>query len=198
MDMRATEAKERILRAGFTLISQQGYVKATTREIAKLAGVSEVTLFRNFKNKENLFAQILKSFSSIPAMAELLPTLYDLHYEEALDKLIETFIARLEANSSWIQLLQQEMRFAPESVQQTYTSFLDNLFALFADYFRLLQARGVVREDIAPESIARALHSMTFGYYQIEKVRREVADKVEIRRTILHDFRRIFCCGTQR
>ena len=45
------ETRQKLLEATLELISEKGYLGATTREIASLAGVSEVTLFRKFEKK---------------------------------------------------------------------------------------------------------------------------------------------------
>ena len=41
------------------LFGEKGYTATTIREVAEKAGVSELTIFRNFKNKENLLGRVL-------------------------------------------------------------------------------------------------------------------------------------------
>ena len=48
-----------ILDAAAQLFTRDGYEKTTTRAIAELAGVSESTLFRNYKTKEALLNDLL-------------------------------------------------------------------------------------------------------------------------------------------
>ena len=45
------ETKIKILEATLNLMVKYGYKGATTRKIAEVAGVNEVTIFRHFKNK---------------------------------------------------------------------------------------------------------------------------------------------------
>jgi AcrR family transcriptional regulator len=52
---------ERIIAAAKELFEKKGFAAATTKEIAELAGVSEVTLFRRFENKRRLFEETLMS-----------------------------------------------------------------------------------------------------------------------------------------
>jgi len=52
--------REKIIQAAEMLFSEKGYAGVTTKELASEAGVSEVTLFRNFDSKRNLFKNILK------------------------------------------------------------------------------------------------------------------------------------------
>jgi AcrR family transcriptional regulator len=53
-------AAERLLDAAMLVFARVGISGATTREIAKEAGVNEVTLFRNFQNKQGLLSEVLK------------------------------------------------------------------------------------------------------------------------------------------
>lgn len=46
------ETSQKIIDATMTLIRDKGYVATTTKDIAKLAGVNECTLFRKFGSKK--------------------------------------------------------------------------------------------------------------------------------------------------
>jgi AcrR family transcriptional regulator len=52
-------ARERLLTAAARVFSRSGLAGATTREIAREAGVNEVTLFRHFHTKEGLIAAVV-------------------------------------------------------------------------------------------------------------------------------------------
>ena len=64
-------ASERILQATFELMSDKGYAAVSTREIVLQAGVAEVTIFRRFTSKENLFRQTAQRCSTIPVLKNL-------------------------------------------------------------------------------------------------------------------------------
>ena len=51
------ETSQKIIDAAMTLVRDKGYVATTTKEIAKVAGVNECTLFRKFKNKRDIVLQ---------------------------------------------------------------------------------------------------------------------------------------------
>jgi len=53
-------AKDKIIKAAAELFEEKGFNGVTTKEIATKAGVSEVTVFRNFETKRALFSEILK------------------------------------------------------------------------------------------------------------------------------------------
>ena len=48
------DTSQKIIDATMALIRDKGYVATTTRDIARLAGVNECTLFRKFKNKKDI------------------------------------------------------------------------------------------------------------------------------------------------
>lgn len=67
------EIPGRITRAAVALFSRQGYHGTSTREIARLADVSEVTVFRHFEHKEDVFISALHyAFSTVKPRLELL------------------------------------------------------------------------------------------------------------------------------
>lgn len=53
------ETEEKILSAAMKVFASKGFGGATTRKIAELAGVNEVTLFRKFQSKENILRMVL-------------------------------------------------------------------------------------------------------------------------------------------
>ena len=58
---KASETREKLLAAAARVFARCGLEGATTREIAREAGVNEVTLFRHFQSKDNLLAAVLRS-----------------------------------------------------------------------------------------------------------------------------------------
>ena len=56
--------QQRILDAALKVFSRDGISGATTREIARVAKVNEVTLFRHFKNKNELLRQAVMCSAS--------------------------------------------------------------------------------------------------------------------------------------
>jgi AcrR family transcriptional regulator len=54
------DSRERIIEAAAQVFSESGYRGATTRRIAQVAGVNEVTLFRHFGSKEELIREALR------------------------------------------------------------------------------------------------------------------------------------------
>lgn len=60
-----TDTRSKILRAARDIFAKKGYDRTTTRLIASKAEVNEVTLFRHFGNKENLFIAVVNEYSAV-------------------------------------------------------------------------------------------------------------------------------------
>lgn len=53
--MTKDERKNQILKSALDVFIENGYTKSTTQKIADAAGISEVTLFRHFSSKKEIF-----------------------------------------------------------------------------------------------------------------------------------------------
>jgi AcrR family transcriptional regulator len=65
--------REDILRAAARIMRDEGYARATTKEIARAAGYSEATLYKHFQDKAEIFLRVLEE--QAPALATLLAQL---------------------------------------------------------------------------------------------------------------------------
>src|SRR4051794_40616709 len=59
--------RDRILDAAAELMRTRGIIRTTTKEIAKAAGFSEATLYKHFRDKEELLLRVLRE--RMPALA---------------------------------------------------------------------------------------------------------------------------------
>ncbi len=55
----ADKTEQKIIDSSLKIFAEKGYAGATTRNLAEEAGFSEMTLFRKFKTKQNLFDTVL-------------------------------------------------------------------------------------------------------------------------------------------
>ena len=61
-----------ILKAARKLFAKKGYEAVTTKEISEKAKVNEVTIFRIFKSKEQLFESLIEHIASVPEASDFL------------------------------------------------------------------------------------------------------------------------------
>jgi TetR/AcrR family transcriptional regulator len=123
----ADKTEQKILDAALKVFSEKGYTGATTRVIAQESGFSELTLFRKFKTKENLFNTVLLQNS------EKIKKDFGLAFgntefgnsEDFLKKLIKN-IARIQwDNFDLIHLLDNEQCRKSTSLKEELVNYLE-------------------------------------------------------------------------
>lgn len=166
----ADSTRDAILDAALSLFSTKGFASSTTREIAARAGVAEVTLFRHFSSKENLFEELLMSRSFVTGLDRLVEELDDRPYRDALEILCRRLMNALVTYRDWIVMLHGEIRRFPDLLVPRYHRFLDTLFGELSRFFASRQARGELRAGFDPDMAARALHGMVFCLFNVEEL----------------------------
>ncbi len=193
--MKKRETKQKLLEATMKLISEKGYLGATTREISREAGVTELTLFRHFGTKERLFEELLNSYTFLPRLKELLPELDHLAYEDALTLIATNFLMTLKERKAMIKIMVTEIHSYPEKIRTLYSAFLDEVRATLAGYFASLQKKGFLR-DVTPEIAVRAFMGMLFNYFRNEEIMKENGMTKKRMEQHIREFVSIFAHGT--
>ncbi|MEN2981751.1 MAG: helix-turn-helix domain-containing protein [Thermus sp.] len=144
----------RLLQAALELLAERGYRGATTKEVARRAGVSEVTLFRRFGRKEALFRRALSSFVP-PGFLERLPG-EGVSLEEGLLRLLQAYLGLLEAHRALFLKLLPELLRHPELKGEGPPEGLRAAMERVVGFFRAHQGQGGLREDEPAEELALA------------------------------------------
>ncbi len=189
------DTRDKILDAGLRLFSKRGYLGATTKEIAKKAGVAELTLFRHFMSKERLFEQMIKNYSFLPALKELIPEIRGMEYGDALSEIARRYLDRLSERRDLIKIMMAEIHVYPSKVKVIYHNFIDELVRTLASYFRDLQNQGILR-DFDPEIAARAFFGMFFSYFNTQEIMMLKKYRPTDTETIIREYVKIFVGGT--
>ena len=195
--MKKTITKQRLLDATLKLISEKGYLGATTREIAQEAGVTELTLFRHFGTKEKLFEYLLKNHTFLPRLKELLPELDGLSYEDSLRLIATRFLLSLKERKSMVKIMYSEVTIYPEKIRKLYNKFIEDLTLTLASYFTGLQKRGLLR-SVSPEMAAQLFLGVLFSYFRSEEIMRDGGMKKQAMEKNIKEFVDIFMFGTMK
>ncbi len=156
----AEDTNTRILDAALDLFYQRGYDGTTTRAIAEGAGVNEVTLFRNFGSKENIFMAVVKRETEIATELES----FDLHptgdVEDDLAKAGERMHHEMISRAKLIKIMMVEASKDPE-VWGRVSQAPYQVLAKYTEYFQEAKRAGHIR-DVDPELAAVAFFSFFF------------------------------------
>jgi AcrR family transcriptional regulator len=148
------DTRERILAAALNAYAQYGFRGATTRRIAAIAGVNEVTLFRNFGSKQTLLSEALRSPAGRTPIEPLPADTAD--PAAALTAWTEACLRSLRARGRVLRASIGESAERPELGQPAMT-IQKSLFAEVADYFERMRIAGLVRSSVDLRSVAAML-----------------------------------------
>jgi len=104
------KTEQKILDAALKIFAEKGYAGATTRVIAQESGFSELTLFRKFETKENLFNRVITQ-NNEKMMKDFGSVFIDKEFEnsrEFLKTLIKNLAKLGEDNFEIIHLVNRE------------------------------------------------------------------------------------------
>ncbi|OGW54292.1 MAG: TetR family transcriptional regulator [Nitrospirae bacterium RBG_13_43_8] len=192
---KSSSTRNKILETALKLFSKKGYLGATTKDIARGAGIAEVTLFRNFPSKERLFEQVINTYSFLPVLRGLLPEISEMPYEMALTVIARRFLDTLNSRKDMIRIMQSEMRRYPEKIYKIYHDFLDEMVNTLGSYFHRMQKENILRK-FDTESGARAFLGMFFSYFNAKEFRMFKKYKDMNTDKIIKEFIDIFLKGT--
>jgi AcrR family transcriptional regulator len=195
--MKKNLTKQLLLDATLKLISEKGYLGATTREIAQEAGVTELTLFRHFGTKERLFEALLRSHTFLPKLKELLPELDGLSYEDSLKLIATRFLLSLKERKSMVKIMYSEVTIYPEKIKSLYNKFVEDIRLTLATYFKGLQKNGLLR-GVSPEMAAQLFLGILFSYFRTEEIMREGGMRKHAMEKSIDEFVDIFMFGTMK
>ena len=172
------ETREKLLEATYQLISEKGYMGATTKEIAARAGVSELTLFRKFGKKELLFEEMLESYTFLPRLRHLMEDVNEMPLAEGLSTIGIQFLLTLRDRRPLIQILFSEMVHYSEKVRSIYKQMILSIGQILESYLESTKDRGETKSidmDFVAKSFLRSL-VMTF-MYESSILKQEMSDE---------------------
>jgi AcrR family transcriptional regulator len=145
---RSAQTRARLLKAATEVFAASGIAKATTREIARVAGVNEVTLFRHFPSKEQLLAAVVQRMIALQAEAlanqdEWTGDLYIdlLHYASLYNNM-------LEEHEALVRMFIGEAKRHPEAALQVLREAVLPLREKLIAYLRNSIEQGNVHPEV--------------------------------------------------
>jgi AcrR family transcriptional regulator len=157
-------ARERIIDAAIQVFGELGYTRATTREIARRAQVNEVTIFRIFKTKAELFRTSIQERSLIGEISAHIQMPEETSIDEALYQNMAFVLALLRKNAHMIRLVLGDASSNPEVGGLMSDLALVQGVQIVSHFITRLMERGLLRQG-DPEMTARAMMGMVQSYF---------------------------------
>ncbi|MBQ6098379.1 TetR/AcrR family transcriptional regulator [Methanobrevibacter sp.] len=153
---------EKIIKATFKILQEEGFAKATTKKIAAEAGVNEVTIFRNFKNKNNLVESTKDYYLDL--FINQLEEIFEFEEDQGIEEYLKiSFFGILNLSDedfSILRVAMEEVREIPEK-KILISDITDVILNKLEAFFKLKIEKGVIRE-VNPKSLAIMCFGMLF------------------------------------
>ena len=155
--------RQRLLDAAAETFSRDGQRGATTREIARKAGVNEVTLFRHFKSKEQLLRAVLqRGLASEVAIMDQHSSWKE-NLRESMEKYAHHYYSHMEKKKGIARAFLAEAQVLPKSMQTMIADVIrpvrERLILILTD----AQKAGKVRSDLNVESALDAFKNSLYA-----------------------------------
>lgn len=153
---------EKIIRATYAILQEEGFTKATTKKIAAEAGVNEVTIFRKFQNKNNL-VEITKEYY-LQSLLEKFDEIFDFNEDDGVESYLQSnFVGLLnlsDSDFSIVKVAMEEVRDIPEK-KQLISRITNTVIGKLEEFFKFQIEKGKIR-DVDSKVLAAMCFSITF------------------------------------
>jgi AcrR family transcriptional regulator len=154
--------RSQILDAAAAVFAEKGFHRATTKQIARTAGVSEGTIYNYFDSKAALLIGIMTRLAELENLDQ---ELADALQNDARDFLVAIFRHRMgliQQNDEMVQAILPEMLVNPALRKRFYQQFVQPTTTLLEQYIQARIELGHIRPLNVPLAV-RAVQSMFVG-----------------------------------
>lgn len=140
------------------VVSERGYLGATTKQIANTADVSEMTLFRKYGTKAELVKQAIAFIIEETDYSSAAHYTGDIHAD--LLRVVKAYQDTAVKNGLFIFALFADLSRHPELINSMKEPF--NIFQSFGALIARYQAKGVLKTEHPLHSVAKLLAPLVY------------------------------------
>lgn len=176
--------EDKILKTSLELFSKYGYSGVTTKRIATESGVNEVTIFRKFNSKSNLFQEVIANFAAEGNIINKLKNDITGVIEKDLMVFAEDFYRYLLNNQLFYKL---QIKQVDEDANKFTNSFKYKNYC--RDYLTEKKKKGKFTGD--PEMVAVSIISIIMGIFTFKNFNKEILKDIAIEDMIEEEVKKI-------
>jgi len=184
-EIRKMETRKKLLDAGITLFSANGYYKTNSKEIAKLAGVSIGSFYSYFEDKKILLKEILNYYIDQTMSLEENQDEKSQIKEMDYDLFVRNMILRHEFSEGFFQQVTL-LANTDEEIEKIYSEYRSRLLKQIDTM--LIQHRDDLSESEI-SAISIILYSATEGAIHKIKFHRENVEEEILIQQLIHLFK---------
>jgi len=191
-----TSTRDRVLSAALEVFGRKGFNGATTREIARQAGVNEVTLFRYFGSKEALFASVIEERSPLVQIRRTISIDADTSIDDLLIHNVKAVLEALRANKHLYMVLLGDAWRIPKTRAMINDLAIQRGMSLVSGFIEAQMEVGRLRK-MDPVLAGRALMGMVQLYFLMNELLLDRKIDPEEDERVVRGFVSIFLDGTR-
>ncbi|OWT33850.1 hypothetical protein BGI41_00160 [Methanobrevibacter sp. 87.7] len=190
MEIEIKDTETKILYATIKLLEEGGVNNATTRKIADKANVSEVTIFRKFKNKDNLLNEASKFYSEY--FLNKLDYVFEVDENEDIVSILKSvwnnILYVFEDDFNLIRISIEDIR-AVSLGDPTFKKISEKVINNLISILKNQMDKGKISKEVNIEILSLDIYSMIiqslllwkiYGYTPSKSVNEEVDNFIEI------------------
>ena len=154
--------RNQILDAAAKIFAEKGFHRATTKEIAQAAGVSEGTIYNYFANKGDLVIGIITRLAKFDQLGSELPQAFQSDNRSFLTALFSDRTGRIEQNIEMVRAVLPEILINQELRERFYQQFVLPIAKLVEQAMQTRVEAGRIRAVNVPLTV-RAVQAMFVG-----------------------------------
>ncbi len=154
--------RNQILDAAATVFAERGFHRATTKEIAMSAGVSEGTIYNYFASKDDLLIGIMTRLAELEHLDEELASALQSDARKFFIAIFRDRMGRITQNHEMLQAILPEILVNPALRERFYQQFVRPTASLLEQYIEARIELGHIRPLNVPLAV-RAVQSMFVG-----------------------------------
>jgi AcrR family transcriptional regulator len=164
-------AEERILRSAAGLFAKLGYNGVSTRDIASEAGVNEVTIYRHYPRKRDLYLAVLDAeLQHVKLRGDLLGRLAEAEDgQAALERALELITVTLMLKPELMRLMQYSTLELGDDIDPMLRKHLGQLVEVVARYLEPWARKGELREANT-KTVVLALIAIVVNYRSLDRL----------------------------
>ncbi len=151
-----------ILDAATAVFAEKGFHRASTREIARTAGIAEGTIYNYFTNKSDLLIGIMTRLAELDSLDE---ELMEALQGDVRDFFVATFryrATRIQQGQEMLQAILPEVLANPELRESFYQQYVLRIATMLEQYVQARIESGHIRPVNVPLTV-RAIQGVFVG-----------------------------------
>jgi len=161
--MKYNDTSRQIMKVALSLFSEKGYYQTTTKEIARVADVNELTIFRHFGSKGNLFQLTTEHYVVDAQVNHILDDVDNLEFAQSMALIASRICNLFEQNR---KLFKVQMKLADDEQDFVKLKLSREMIGVLEPYFDSLKRTGKITGD--PHMMAATLITSLLGALTVD------------------------------